>query len=506
MISSKNLEDIPTSPGCYLFKDVKGEIIYVGKAKHLRKRVSSYFQKKDHDSKTALLVSDIHSIEFIVTSTEVEALLLENTLIKKHYPKYNIDLKDSQKYAYIHLTDYEFPWIEVEHTKNFEGEFFGPFVSAAIRKNITDVLSRNFKILTNKPSSQLRKAMDKEIYAKRVVQARKILKGNVDELISDLKKEMSSASGNKYYEHALTLRNQISALESLKEKQYVEFSKAIDSSIVNYVVLGEEVFLLVFSIRKGVLECKQEYSFPYTPEFLDEFILRFFDSAPIPQELIIPDKVDPALEEYLSKKKGRKVSIIVPEMGDKKQLLELVMKNVMATYFSGRERLIELQKSLSLTKLPSMMECFDISHLGGTNTVASMVSFKDGIPDKSNYRRFKIRSPVNGDDYWAMKEVLERRYSKVLRENLRKPDLIIIDGGLGQLHIGVKVLKDLKLSIPIISLAKQFEEVYIPNKSAPIRLPRSNKGLQTLQAIRDEAHRFANSYQAILRRKELIGK
>lgn len=507
MISKQKLTSLPLSPGCYLFKNKEGEVIYVGKAKHLRKRVSSYFQKNHEDSKTIQLVRDIQDIDFISTRTEVEALLLENSLIKKHYPRYNIDLKDAQRYAYIHVvTNTEFPYIEVERSKESKGEYYGPFVSGFIRRLVIEVLSRNFKILIKKPSHRLRKLMDKEQYLKRVEQARKILKGEVDSLIKELESEREKASNSTYYEYALTLQNRIHALESLKEKQYVELTKAFDAHIINYIVSGEAVYLLVFSVRKGVLEGKQEYVFSYSDEFLNEFLLRYYDSAPIPHEVIVPQKVDPSLEAYLIKLKKKRVYILTPTKGEKKQLLDLVLKNVHDTFFFGKGRLIELREALKLPKLPLVMECFDISHFGGTNTVASMVSFKEGVPDKTNYRKFKIRTPTGGDDYLAMEEVIERRYRRVKEGSIPPPDLIIIDGGKGQLHAAEKIVKDLKLSIPIISLAKQFEEIYTLGSKDPVCLPKNHKGLQLIQSIRDEAHRFAITYQRLLRKKELFEK
>jgi excinuclease ABC subunit C len=497
------ISNLPLSPGCYIFKNKAGEVIYVGKAKQLKKRVSSYFRKKDHDAKTSMLVPEIDEIDFFQTRNETEALLLENSLIKKYYPKFNIDMKDAQKYAYLHLTSGPLPWLEVERARDNKGEYYGPFVSGAIRKQISDILTRNFKILYKKPSPRMKKLINPQDYAERVEQARKILRGNVSELISDLKKEMESASKKTYYEYAQKLKSQIEALESLKEKQIIEQTKSVDSNIVNYILFNEKVYLLIFTTRKGVLEGKQEYVFDYTQDFLDEFLLRYFDSAPIPSELIVPEKIDEAFEDYLTKKKGRKVSVIIPEKGDKKELLELVLKNIESTFFPGKEKLIQLQKALNLPRVPFVLECFDISHLSGTNTVASMVTFKNGSPDKSNYRRYKIRADISGDDFAAMKEVIERRYSKIKRENLPKPDLIIVDGGLPQLSAGTQVLKQLHLNIPIISLAKKFEEIYVPGSENTIRLAPNNKGLQLLQAIRDEAHRFAISYQKLLRRKEI---
>lgn len=507
MVSKQNLSNIPHSPGCYIFKDKDNCVIYVGKAKNLRKRVSNYFQKHDHDSKTILLVQEINDIDFIATDNEIEALLLENSLIKKHYPKYNIDMKDAQKYAYLHLTDGEYPYLEVERSRDNNGEYYGPFVSGFIRKKIFDILTRNFKILTRKPSPKLKKIINRQDYQKRVHAARKILRGDVDSLIMELKKEMNSASTKTYYEYALTIKNQINALQSFKEHQLIELTRSVDSHIINYIVSGGEVYLLVFLIRKGVLEGKQEYIFSFNEDFLNEFLLRYYDTSPIPQEIIVPKKVDPTLADYLTKKRDSRVKIYVPVIGDKKLLLNLVLKNIHASFFGSIEKIIELKNSLSLPRLPILMECFDISHLSGTNTVASMVSFKQGVPDKNNYRRFKIRKETGGDDISAMKEVLQRRYSKVKRENIQKPDLIIIDGGIAQLNIGIKVLRQLNLNIPLISIAKQFEEIYVAgNINNPIRLPSNNKALHLLQAIRDEAHRFAITYQKILRRKELLGK
>ena len=506
-MNKTNLERLPNSPGCYLFKNKEGNIIYVGKAKELRKRVSSYFNKRHEDVKTQMLVDEIQDLDFISTNTEVEALILENNLIKKHYPHYNLDLKDAQRYAYIHLvTGVDLPYIEVERNRQAKGEYYGPFVSGFSRKLIVEVLSRNFKILTKKPSPRTKKLINKENYLERVEQARKILKGEVNQLIKDLERDRDDASKNTFYEYALTLKNRIEALESLKEKQYMELTRSFDANIINYIVSSDTAYLLVFSIRKGILEGKQEYVLPYMEGFLNEFTLRYYDKAPIPDEVIVPSSLDPALEPYLTKLRRRKVKIIIPQSGDKKQLLDLVLKNVQDTFFFGKERLIALKEALNLPKLPVRMECFDISHLTGTNTVASMVSFKEGVPDKSSYRKYKIRNPSPSDDYVAMKEVIYRRYSKLSREHMTYPDLIIIDGGKGQLSVALESLNKLRVKIPVISLAKQFEEVYTKPTGEPIRLGKDHKGLQLLQTIRDEAHRFAIQYQQLLRRKDLFVK
>lgn len=508
MIKLGEVNSLPPNPGCYLFLNADKKVIYVGKAIDLRKRVTSYFQKKDHDTKTRLLVSEIKLLDFIVTKNEAEALLLENNLIKLHYPRYNIDLKDSRRYAYLRLTDDELPWIEVSRKRDAPGEYFGPFVSGGIRRVVMDTITFHFKILYKKPSPQLRKVMleNKSEYLERVSKVRKILKGKVDELIYDLEKEMKENSAKQNYEWSLKLRNQIEALKTLKEKQVMEFKKTIDAHVLNYTVAGGEVFLLVFNIRQGVVEEKQEFVFEYYEGFFEQFLLQFYDSIKVPDEIIVPEEVTPAFAEYLKKKSGKKVSISVPRGGDKKELLEFVAKNITATFFAGNERTGSLKEALGLEKPPRTIECFDISHLHGANTVASMVTFTDGFPDKANYRKFRIRAPTSSDDLWAMQEVVKRRYSGSLSLKMKKPDLIVIDGGPTQLGVAAGVLKELKLNIPIISLAKQFEEIHVPGEKEPIRLDRKHKGLQLLQAIRDEAHRFANAYRKVLKKRELLGK
>jgi excinuclease ABC subunit C len=414
-------------------------------------------------------------------------------------------LKDSKRYAYILLHEDKLPWVETARLRDEKGTYFGPFVSGAIRKLVMDVVSRNFKILTNKPSPQLRKTIDPILYAQRVSQVKKILDGKVDDLIKELTEQMKTHSKDKNYEYAITLRNQIEALKTLKEKQLMELNRAVDANIINYMVADDQVYLILFTIRKGILEEKQDFDFPYYENFLNDFLLQYYDSAPIPKELIVPVEVDPALADYLTKKSKRKVSIIIPSKGDKKELLELVRKNIDITFFAGSERVLALQKILDLPKPPRRIECFDISHLSGTNTVASMVSFNNGLPEKSNYRKFKIRTDQN-DDYLAMEEVIERRYSGSLTKTLSNPDLIVVDGGLGQLNSAIKALKKINKNIPVISLAKRLEEIYVQGKTSPISVDGKNKGLLLLQAIRDEAHRFAIGYQKLLRTKSAFKK
>jgi len=465
--------------------------------------VNNYFQK-GHETKTQALVLKIKDIDFVVTRNEVEALILENNLIKKYYPKYNIDLKDSRRYAYLRLhIDEEYPWLEVVRKCEERGEYYGPFVSGTMRNYIVDVLRRNFRILLRKPSSKIKKIVDQDEYNELFIQARKVLKGQVDEVIKELSKEMKLSSKRKLYEHAITRRNQIHALESLKKKQVVELKKMVDAHVINYIISEGVIHLLVFNIRKGLLEGKQKFSFPYRKGIEEEFITQFYTTSQIPELIIFPKKIDDSIGKYLEKLKGGKVSIIVPVRGNKKKLLDLVLKNVEATFFSGLDSVIDLKRNVGLEKLPRHIECFDISHLSGTNTVASMVTFIDGKEDKSKYRKFKIRSVKGIDDFLAMEEVLERRYSKTLSKKMKLPDLVVIDGGKGQLSSAVKILRKYEVEVEVIALAKRLEEVFIPGKVKSIILPRKSKGLLLLRAIRDEAHRLAISYQRLLRRKNL---
>jgi len=502
MISPKEIEFLPNNPGCYLFKDDKGSVLYVGKAKNLKKRVKSYFQKIDHTHKTKLLVERIKKIDFIITRTESEAFLLENNLIKLHYPKFNIDLKDSRRYAYLRLTNDEYPLLEVARIREKKGEYFGPFTSGMVRKIVMDVITRNFKILTKKPSPKLAKTIDKKEYILQVVKARKILSGNSENLVNELTLEMQKNASIENFEYALTLRNQIDAISTMKEKQVMELSRSVDANIINYGIYGEEVYLLLFNVRNGVVEDKQEFVFDYFDDFLEEFLARIYETELIPKQIILPIKVGDYLEDYLSNKRGDKVKIIVPKSGEKKELLNFVYQNISATFFAGKERMEALQKAIHLPKLPVLIECFDISHMSGTNTVASMVAFENGFAKKSLYRKFKIKSTAGGDDLIAMKEAISRRYGGSLSKKMKFPDLIVIDGGKTQLGVALNVLKDLNLTIPLISLAKEFEEIHVPYSRVAFRLDKNNKGLQMLINIRDEAHRFANYYRKTLKSRE----
>lgn len=505
-IKAVDYNTLPENPGCYIYKNKDGSIIYIGKAKNLKKRVASYFTKKDHDDKTNQLIDEISTIDYIITTNEIEALLLENNLIKKHYPRYNIDLKDSRRYAYLYLNEDDIPYIEIARKRDKDGQYFGPFTSGRLRREIEKILTRNFRILTSKPSNLKKKSINKAEYKERLKQAVKILKGDVDSLIEELTSQMHDASSKTHFEHAMNLKNQIEALESLKEKQNMEMRRNYDADIVNFIKFDNKIYLLLFNVYKGILENKQEFELEEEDNFLEEFLIKYYLQNQVPKEIILPIEIDKSIINYIEKEKKTKINIILPKQGTKKSLLDLALKNVKISLFGEKQKVIELQKALNLHISPDIIECFDISHLRGKDTVASMVTFKSGKPNKNSYRRFKIMSTDNSDDYIAMREVIYRRYAKSLKETLPMPDLIVIDGGKGQLSSAMQILKELKLeNIQIISLAKKLEEIYVPNQKEPISLPKNSPALHLLQAIRDEAHRFAISYNRLLRKKQ-VGK
>ncbi|WP_455392032.1 excinuclease ABC subunit UvrC [[Eubacterium] cellulosolvens] len=513
-----DLYSIPTDPGCYQFKDSSDIIIYIGKAKNLRKRVKSYFQKTDLDPKTQALVDNVNSVDYIITSNEIEAYILENNLIKKHQPKYNIDFKDAKRYAYIELTSEDFPRLLIARRELVTGSSFGPFVSAVARDYIINSLRRTFQIRTCKRMPKraclrfhinLCQApcignISKTKYQKNIKTIKSILKGKTNEIIKSLTNEMAVASSSLKYERALELRNQIEAIKALKEKQAMERMRKYNEDIINYVVKNERVYLILFNIYKGTLENKQEFEFEHSPDFFEEFLTQFYSENPIPKEVIIPVKIDKSLAEFLEFKRESKVKLTVPQKGEKKKLLELVKKNIEVTFFGNIEKLEDLQAKLKLQELPEVIECFDISHLSGTSTVASMVQFRSGLPDKSNYRRFKIRSVEGVDDTAAISEVVRRRYRRLQNEKAEMPNLVIIDGGSGQLNAAFKEQNKLGLRLPTIAIAKKFEEIYLPGLRTPLKLSKKTKALQLIQQVRDEAHRFAIQYHKLLRKKELI--
>lgn len=513
-----DVETLPNNPGCYLFKDDEDKILYIGKAKNIKKRVKSYFQKDILDPKTKNLVKNIDSVDIIVTDNEFEALILENNLVKKHQPKFNIDLKDAKSFAYIQLTKEDFPRVLLSRRKIGYDKFYGPFVSAQERDYILHFLRKTFTLRTckkmpkkpclryhiklcNAPCIDL---ISKEEYSRKIENIKLILSGKTNKLLKKLDKEMNSASEMLDFEKAIMIRNQITAITHLTERQNMQRTKKYDEDILNYRIKDDKVYLMLFNIHKGTLVNKNEFVFDFHDEFLEEFIVRYYSESPIPKEVITPKVVSDATSTFLSKEKKSKVTITVPKRGGKKQLLSLVLKNIEIAFFSDTKKVDELKEKLLLQETPRVIECFDISHISGTSTVGSMVQFRNGKPDKNNYRRFKIRTVEGIDDFAAISEVVRRRYYRLKKEDAELPDLIVIDGGKGQLSSALEELEKLELKVPIISIAKQFEEIYMPGVSQPLCLAKKEKALQFIQEMRDEAHRFAIKYNRLLRKKELM--
>ncbi len=509
---------LPHEPGCYLFRDASGTILYIGKAKDLKKRVGSYFRKRDLDPKTRMLVEAADDLDFIITGNEVEALILENTLIKKHQPRFNIDLKDAKAYAYIQLTDEPFPAIRIARNPAGAGTFFGPFVSAAERDYIRDLVKRTFRLRTCKKlqkrgclryhihtcSAPCKGAISREAYADLVRNARFVLRGKTAELLGNLRAGMAERAGAKDFEGALLIRDQIRAVEHLSSRQDIARRKEGDEDIINYRVSQGVVHLMLFNVYRGTLGNKTEFSFAYHPDFFEEFLVQYYSDNPIPTEIILPEQVGGPVSEFLSFAKGKQVTVTVPRIGAKKRLLDLVAKNIETVHYAGQVRVLELQEALGLDSPPEVIECFDISHLSGTSVVGSMVRFRSGRPDKKNYRRFRIRTVEGIDDPRAIGEVVRRRYARLMKEGSPLPDLIVVDGGRTQLAAAIAVLREIGAGIPVIALAKREEQVYVPGRTTPLPLSRKEQGSLYLQEIRNEAHRFAIAYHHLLRKKELL--
>jgi excinuclease ABC subunit C len=509
---------IPSSPGSYLFRDKHGTILYIGKAKDLKKRVSSYFQKSSPDPRIRAMVDRIESVDFMVTDNEVEALVLESNLIKRHQPRYNIDLRDAKTYAYIMLTKEPFPRIMMARRPSGEGSFFGPFVSARERDHILHAVKRAFGLRTCRRLPKracLRNHMGScsapciggttpEDYALRVKRVEALLKGQSTDLIRDLKSEMAGRAKDQDFEQAMALRDQIEAVEHLATRQKVERRRDHDEDIINYLETEEKVYLMLFSVERGTLAEKEEFIFDASPEFMEEFLVQYYSGNVPPKELILPNGVSLPIADFLTLQRGNRVQVTVPLKGEKKQLLDLVRKNLEQTFFGEKLRVEALGDALHLPAPPSAIECFDISHLSGTSTVGSMVRFIDGRPEKKGYRRFKIRTVGGVDDTAAIAEVVRRRYSRLVREGTPLPDLVIIDGGKGQLSAAKAALSEVKVDLPLISIAKKQEEVFAPGFSFPLPLDKKSPASLLIREIRDEAHRFAVAYHRLLRRKKVV--
>jgi excinuclease ABC subunit C len=505
--------DIPTDPGVYLYRDETGEILYVGKAKSLRSRVKSYFSSSDQPAKTRQLVSRIRNIDWIVVNNEVEALLLENKLVKQHWPKYNVNLKDAKTFAYISLTREDFPRVLTSRKVARKLESFGPYTDGFTRQDLQRLVVRVFKLRTCKTlpkraclnyhihlcSAPCIGKATTEQYVEQVQKARSFLNGNYQQTIEQLKTQMQSASQAQQYETALELRNQILSIRLVTEHQIVDHERRFDQDVLVFRQVGEKMLAVQMSMRRGVLLGKKEFSVDVQPMIEQEFLKAYYATNQIPREILLNKpcwvgvEEKKALEEFLSAKRCAPVSLTIPRRADKLGLVQLAEKNLEST-LDVDSALVDLQNNLNLPVLPRLIECFDISNLGTEHVVSGMVSFKDAKPDKKNYRKFKIKTFKGQDDFAAVNEVVTRRYKRLIEEKTPMPDLVMIDGGPGQVSAAKVALQTLGLQLPLIGLAKEHEEIYLPDESAHRNFNKNSKMMLLLRKIRDAAHDFSLGY------------
>jgi excinuclease ABC subunit C len=533
-ILKEQVRDFPEKPGVYLMKGKNGTIIYVGKATSLKKRVGSYFTGQK-DIKTRILVDRINEIEFIVTGNEYEALLLEENLIKKWSPRYNINLKDGKSYPVIRITNEDYPRVFRTRFIIEDGsDYFGPFTSANKLDSYLDIADKLF--LLRKCRGKLKKRenpclyyhigrcsapcagkISKKDYMKSVRKLKKLLSGDDREIISDLNKSMKLASKELKFEKAAEFRNLIDAVKTIN-MQTDEIEMDIESRDYISCVMRENLCTFsVFRFSEGRMEDRFLYRteiYSGIDEALSEFFIHYYDTGVvIPGSIYISDTLNIELmEKFLGQRKGRKVKIEFSEKGKHFRILQMVREHAAMDIdkrfrtLSNIEGLEELQKVLGLSKLPKRIEGFDISHLAGKHPVSSLVSFYNGVPDKKNYRKFHVKT-LDGaiDDYESIREVVARRYTRVINDNLPKPDLIVIDGGKGQVNAAHDILVSLGLKeLAVIGLAKQNEEIFLPGYSEPVILPETSEGLKVIQAVRDETHRFATGFNKKLREKDIF--
>ena len=529
LIKSK-LELLPTSPGCYIHKDKNGTIIYVGKAKNLRNRVRSYF-RGSHDTKTEALVSEIVDFEFIVTESNIEALLLEINLIKENKPKYNIMLKDDKSYPFIKITNERYPRLIItRQVKKDGGLYFGPYPDVGAANEIKRLLDRifPFRKCTNPPSKvcfyyHLGQCMahtvchKDEAYFKGMAQeVSDFLKGQDDKIIDELKLKMTTAAQNMEFERAAEYRDLIQAIGTLRTKQRVMAKDLQNRDVFGYYVDKGWMCVQVFFVRQGKLIERDVNLFPYYNDPDEDFLTyvgQFYQekSHLIPNEILIPQDIDEEAVKALVDTK-----VLKPQRGEKKQLVNLAIKNARV---SLEQKFNLLEKSMEKTQgaienlgkllqipTPVRIESFDNSNIMGTSPVSAMVVFVNGKPSKKDYRKYKIKTVVGPDDYASMREVIRRRYSRVMRDGLTPPDLIVIDGGQGQVNIAKQVIQEeLGLDIPIAGLQKndkhQTHELLFGDPLQIIELSRTSQEFFLLQRIQDEVHRFAITFHRQLRSK-----
>jgi excinuclease ABC subunit C len=545
----EQLKTLPTKPGIYLFKDGAGKVLYVGKAASLRNRVRSYFgATHTYDSKLHQMMSVVQSLDCIVTDSEQEALILENNLIKKHRPRYNVRLRDDKSYPYIKVALNE-EWPRVFLTRRFDndgGRYFGPYASAgsvrmtlALLKKLFRYCSPKWVITGKKPRPcfdySIRRCVGacsseitKDEYREIIDQVILFLEGKQDKVIRDLRSKMERAAEALEFEKAALLRDQVAAVERVTEGQKIVSAGGGDEDIIAFARERNDACVQIFFVRSGKLIGRENFIMEGTQDeepghIMSSFIQQFYGSAPyVPPQILLqtePQEVA-VISSWLKSLRGGKVSLKVPQRGQKKKLVDMVAENAeqalvqlkakwLADTGKTAAALRELQEQLRLPGLPNRVECYDISNIRGTSAVGSMVVFENGRPKPSAYRRFKIKGVEGIDDYAMMQEVLRRRFKRVKAEDTSSwaviPDLVLIDGGRGHLTSVQEVMQELDVdSVPLAAIAKENEEIFLTDVAQSLILPRDSQALYLLQRIRDEAHRFALSYHLHVRKKAAL--
>ena len=542
MTLDEKLKNLPLAPGVYLHKDAGGKIIYVGKAKSLRNRVRSYFQSsRNHDAKTRELVKRIKDLEYIVTDTEVEALILEANLIKKHKPRYNVLLKDDKQYPHLKLTINEpFPRVIITRRLLKDGAlYFGPFLPGSLARRTLELIHKTFQLRTcdividgklPRPCLEyhikrclgpcVKGLCTKEQYKEAVTDVRLLLEGKNKELAEQLEARMWQAAESESYERAAKYRDLGKTIAFLTEQQKMATQPDRDVDVFGYHREGARLALQLFTIREGKVIGRREFFWEDLSEgddfdpaaFLGEVLVQYYTTDYVPLEIHVPhDFADrPLLETVLSERRGRKVRILDPKRGQKRELVELVTKNAHIS-FEQRFRVLkpelervleELQETLELPRLPARIECFDISHIQGAENVAGMVVCDNGQMNRAEYRHFKIKTVEGADDFASMREAVSRRYSRLLDEGKPLPDLVLIDGGLGQLHAAAAALNELNLeALPLVSVVKppkrhnDISHLLVRGREHdPVQMEARSPALRLIQRIRDETHRIAVTY------------
>jgi excinuclease ABC subunit C len=556
----EQLDNLPAKPGVYLLKDRYGKILYVGKAINLRARVRSYFHASAGDSpKTQRLAATVGDVDFIVTASELEALILESNLIKRHKPRYNVRLKDDKRYPYIKVTWQEdFSRVLIVRRMERDGaRYFGPFTAAWAVQQTLQTLRRVFPYLTcNRTITGQDEraclyldiglclgpcvgAASKEEYRAMIDGLCRFLEGKSDEIVADLETKMEAASDQWDFEQAAAYRDQLAAIQRVIERQKIVSTAMANQDVIAFARADGDACVQVFFIRHGRLIGREYFVLDGAAEETDtevvaSFVKQFYDEAAyVPPEILLPHEIDEALviQEWLRSRRGHKVVLRVPRRGHKRELVAMAAENAAETLAHLRAQwiadegkqasaLAELQQHLELESPPIRIECYDISTTQGSATTGSMVVFIKGVPRKNDYRRFRIRTVEGTDDYASMREMMRRRFRRAtepepqssLGPGTKKsswellPDLLVVDGGKGQLNVALEVLDEFGLrdQVPAVGLAKQEEEVYLPDRADPVQLPRTSEGLYLMQRIRDEAHRFAITYHRQVRKRQTI--